>query len=90
MAVYQITYQLSESKEQYEPLYAAIETLGDSVREKNLCWFVETPRDPTQIRDELKKHMLKTDRLLITKKSTDEPTWAASFTDPTTAWLKEH
>lgn len=90
MAVYQITYRLEDSKEKYEPLYAAIETLGDSVHEENLCWFVETSRNPTQIRNELKKHILETDRLMITKKSTDEPTWAASFSDPTTSWLKEH
>lgn len=90
MAVYQIVYRLDDSKKNYEPLHAAIETLGDSVHEKNLCWFVETSRDPTRIRNELKKHMLKTDRLLITKKSTDNPTWAASFQNPTTAWLKEH
>jgi len=90
MATYQITYRLDQSKEDYEPLYAAIETLGDSIQEEGLCWFVETQRDPAQIRNDLKKHMSKGDRLIITKKSTDSPTWAASFSNPTTSWLKEH
>jgi len=89
MAVYQILHRPNESNEEYTEFHAAIKAIGPAVQEKDLCWFVKTDRDAADIRDSIKEHLGKTDRLLIIKKSDEEGNWAANFKNDTTEWLNE-
>lgn len=89
MAVYQIVHRQNESNKEYTELDAAIKAIGPAVREKDLCWFVKTDRDAADIRDSIKEHLGKTDRLLVVEKSSEDGSWAANFKNDTTIWLNE-
>lgn len=88
MTVYQITYRLEKPVDDYDSLHGSVETLGDSIHEKDMCWFVDAEKSAEQIRDTLKKYVLKTDRLLISRVNVDDSDFSASFKNPTTDWLK--
>jgi len=91
MTVYQITYRLNDPGQDYDSLYEAIESLGDSVHESNMCWFVDTDMATSDIRDNLGEHISSNDTLLVLRKSSTAPSWATkSVSDETTDWLHDH
>lgn len=90
MAVYQITYRLDSPRQDYDDLYEAIETLGDSVHEENIGWFVDSSKSASDIRDELKQYISSNDYLLVMKKTSSGGSWATTFSNETTDWLHDH
>lgn len=86
MTVYQITYRLSDPVQEYDELYDAIETLGDSIHEENMCWFVDTAVSRKDIRDELSEQVSYNDKIMVMRKSS----WSTNFSNDVTDWLLDH
>ena len=50
MAVYMITYDLKvKNKDEYQPLYEAIQGLGSNCHPVESVWFVDTMKSPNDI-----------------------------------------
>lgn len=90
MSVYQITYTLRKPERDYDELHDAIEAIGDSVHALDDCWFVETDKSASTIRDDLKDHVSLKDSIIVTKKSTDGITWATTSAKEAGEWLEDH
>ena len=72
MAVYMITYDLKvKNKDEYQPLYEAIQGLGSNCHPVESVWFVDTKLSSTEIMDKLRVLLsLKEkggDRIIISK-----------------------
>lgn len=68
MPAYLVTYDLHHgSRDDYEDLYAAIESYGVWARVTESTWIVVTDDKPTDVRDRLFSCMDEQDRLFILK-----------------------
>jgi hypothetical protein len=86
MTVFQVTYRLSDPVQDYDELYERIGSLGDSVHEENMCWFVETDSSHTEVRDELKKAVSGNDHVFVMEANLP---WASNFSNEVTDWLRD-
>lgn len=74
MSVYQISYDLRQPGRNYTQLYAALKSLGATVRPLESMWFLASNYSAVQIRDTLRKHIDMGDGLLVLRCS-DEAAW---------------
>lgn len=90
MAIYMIGYDLHPSEEEdYDKLFAALETLGSGYWDcLSSTWLVITEKTPLQIRDELKPHLKKDDRLLVMRYG-QGAAWLG-FEDTCQTWLEDY
>lgn len=88
MTLYQISYDLHEPGKDYKELFEAIKTLGDYTHILESGWIVDSAdKSASDIRDELKTHIDRNDRLLVAKFGSN---WATTFSDDSTDWLHDH
>jgi hypothetical protein len=68
MACYIISYDLTgDKRNEYEALYDAIKEYGSWARITESTWAIVTIESPTEIREQLSKHMQDDDRLFVVK-----------------------
>jgi hypothetical protein len=89
MPVYMIGYDLHPSSaEDYDKLYTALEAVGSGYWDcLESTWLVITEKTPSQIRDELKRHLKEDDRLLVMRYG-EGAAWHG-FKDDCRVWLED-
>jgi hypothetical protein len=89
MPVCMIGYDLHPTAaEDYDKLYTALEGVGSGYWDcLESTWLVITEKTPAQIRDELKRHLKKDDRLLVMRYG-EGAAWHG-FKDDCQIWLED-
>jgi len=89
MPAYIIGYDLHPIKgETYDELIEAIKKIGPCWHHLDSTWIVVSELSAAEIRDRLKKHLLKDDQLLVVKSGV-ESAWHG-FNDRGHQWLKDN
>jgi hypothetical protein len=87
--IHQIDYDLRQPGRNYDPLYAAIKTLGSSwAHPLKSAWAVDTHLSAAQVRDELLRQIDQNDGLLVTRLQ-GEAAWH-SIPDDVAKWFHDH
>lgn len=90
MAIYFVGYDLTKKPFQnYENLIAAIKKYGTYWGNLDSTWLISTTQNSEQVRDSLKQHMHKDDRLLVIKLA-PEAAWSGTFSDTAVKWLRDN
>lgn len=89
MPVYQIDYDLNS--DDYEELYDAIESLGESTHILESTWAVDCDHNSAaDVRDELSPELGWRDEILVLRIDGSNWSWATNFSDESTEWLSDH
>jgi hypothetical protein len=89
MALFLIGYDLDKPNQDYESLFEAIKSLGNWWHHLDSTWLVESTKDFKEVRDLLKQHIKKNDKLLVYDVTGRPAAWAG-FNEKASKWLKEH
>lgn len=85
---YFISYDLSSPGQNYNDLIEAIKNYGTYCKINNSDWIISTDDKATEIRDNLKQHLDKNDKLFVGELS-GAAAWIG-YPDSTSNWLKKY
>jgi hypothetical protein len=88
MKTIQINYDLRKPGRDYESLYKYLRSYPTRCRPLQSLWLVRTSKSASMVRDELKKHVDRNDKVLVFDVTGDA--WASNFSDAETGWMKRH
>jgi 6-phosphogluconate dehydrogenase (decarboxylating) len=83
MGIFLVTYDIKvkeDAKEEYPGLLKAIRALGQRLHALQSVWLVRSSQSTKQIKDDLKKHLRESDKLLVVK-LTGDSSWTGFFSD---------
>ncbi|WP_397428658.1 hypothetical protein [Pseudofrankia sp. BMG5.37] len=84
-----IGYDLTMPGQNYDGLITAIKGYGAWWHHLDSTWLVKSDKTPTQIRDDLAKHIDEGDELLVVDVSGDARAWHG-FNQSGSDWLRKH
>lgn len=87
MATYLVIYDLISPGQDYKTVHEQIKTYKKWARPTESTWVVVTEKSAKEIRDHIKSHIDKNDRLLVVK-SAGEGAW--SNTRCSNEWLRDN
>jgi hypothetical protein len=70
-----ISYQLNESEKNLEQVDKAIESLGNSTKLHNNCWYVNSPENAADAIKRVSRFLTEEDTLVVSDASNNETTW---------------
>jgi hypothetical protein len=91
MGIFLVTYDIKvkkDAKEEYPGLLKAIRALGQRLHALQSVWLVRSSQSTKQIKDDLKKHLRESDKLLVVK-LTGDSSWTGFFSDKARESLAE-
>lgn len=84
MAVYCISYDLKSDN--YSALIESIKAYGLWWHQTESTWFIETTQGSKQILENLNRHLIKGDKIIVIK--VEQNWWAAGHTEEEYQWMK--
>lgn len=70
-----ISYELSDTEKNLEPVDKAIESLGNSTKLHSGCWYVNSPENVADAIKRISQFLTDEDTLIVSDSSNDETTW---------------
>ncbi len=70
-----ISFELNDVEENIAPVEKAIESLGNSTKLHNSCWYVNSPENVDDAIKRISKFLKEKDTLIISDTSNDASTW---------------
>jgi len=87
-STYVIGYDLDRPGQNYPDLFAAIKSFGTWAHYLYSTWIVQTDKTAVEVRDFLRRHIDKNDKLLVVA-SAHMAAWAG-LDESATTWLKQN
>jgi hypothetical protein len=88
MRTIQINYDLRKPGRDYESLYKYLRSHKNHRRPLQSLWLVRTSKPVSTLRDEVKRHVDRNDKVLVFDVTGDA--WASNWKDADTAWMKKY
>lgn len=89
MATLLIGYDLNRPGQDYEDLFEVLKSERAWWHHLDSTWLVVTSKTPSEMRDELKKHVDSNDEVLVIDVTGREAAWCG-FSEKAKAWIKKN